>query len=296
MSNQLSIREQLSSPKFAAEIAKVLPKHVTPERMARAAVTAIMRTPQLAECDQASFFNAMMLLSQWGLEPDGRNAHLIPFRNNKRGVIECQLIIDYKGLVELIDRSGLVSKIHCDKVCENDEFVYDCGEIKRHFIDFRKPRGPAYAFYCIIEKRDGGKKCEVMTIDEIDEIRNRSRSGQSGPWVTDYAEMAKKTVFKRASKWVSLSPEIRDAIHHDDSDLVIDAKSTPVQASGSAALMAAIAPPKETPDYAAMLASATTAAALESLRSVVMADEITDANAAVLQEVEDRLAVLNAEQ
>ena len=140
---QLTIRERLNGPEFRDEIAKILPKHITPERMARAATTALMRTPMLAECDQASFFQAMLLLSQYGLEPDGRNAHLIPFRNNKKQTVECQLIIDYKGMVELIERSALVSKIHADKVCENDVFEYDQGEIVQHKIDFRGERGPA---------------------------------------------------------------------------------------------------------------------------------------------------------
>jgi recombination protein RecT len=245
MSTKLTIRDRISSEAFTSEIAKVLPKHITPERMARAAATAINRTPLLAECDQASFFLAMMSLSQWGLEPDGRNAHLIPFRNNKKGIVECQLIIDYKGLVELIERSGLVSKIHADKVCENDDFVYDCGDVRRHAIDFRKPRGAVFAYYAIIEKKDGSRKCEVMSVDEVSDIRKRSRSANNGPWVTDFDEMAKKTVFKRASKWVSLSAEIREAIQHDDKDYVIDAPSRPTQTN--AALMAAIQSPPEAP-------------------------------------------------
>jgi recombination protein RecT len=55
-----------------------------------------------------------------------------------------------------------------------------------------------------------------MTADEVSKIRDRSRSGKTGPWVTDFDEMAKKTVFRRASKWCELSAEIRDAIATDD--------------------------------------------------------------------------------
>jgi recombination protein RecT len=209
----------LESDALKVTLAKVLPKHVTPERMARVAITALTRTPMLAECDQASFFRCLMDLSQWGLEPDGRRAHLIPFRNNKKGIVECQVIIDYKGLVELCYRSGYVANIHADVVCENDDFEFDRGEVVRHKIDFRQARGAVYAAYAIVTLKDGTKKCEVLSKAEIEGIRARSKSANGGPWVTDWNEMAKKTAFRRVSKWIPLSAEIRDAVLDDDDTL-----------------------------------------------------------------------------
>lgn len=211
-----TIKQHLEGEQFRNTIAKVLPKHLSPDRMARVAITALTRTPMLAECDQASFFRCLMDLSQWGLEPDGRRAHLIPFRNNQKRIVECQLIIDYKGLVELCYRSGVVSNIHADVVCDNDDFLFDLGEIVRHKIDFKADRGNVYAAYAIVTMKDGTKKCEVLSKQEIDGIRARSKAGRSGPWVTDYNEMAKKTAFRRVSKWIPLSAEIRDAIYADD--------------------------------------------------------------------------------
>jgi recombination protein RecT len=211
-----TLKAWLSDDRFRHSIAQALPKHLSPDRFLRVATTALTRTPKLAQCDQASFFNCLLTLSQVGLEPDGRHAHLIPFENRKRNCIECQLIIDYKGLVALIMRSGLVSFIHADVVCEADDFEYDRGEVKRHKIDLRNPRGAMYAAYAICRFKDGSEKCDVMGKDEIDAIRKRSRASGSGPWVTDYNEMAKKTVFRRVSKWLPFSPEIRDAIEADD--------------------------------------------------------------------------------
>lgn len=215
----MTIRDRLRSPAVIDELTRVLPSHCKPERMARVAMTALTRTPLLAECDQVSFFKCLFDLSAWGLEPDGRRAHLIPFRNNKRGVIECQLIIDFKGLVELAYRSGLVSSIHADVVCENDVFEYDLGEIKCHKIDLRKPRGAPYAAYARVVMKDGSFKCEVMSKDEVESIRKRSKAGTSGPWVTDWAEMSKKTAFRRLSKWIPLSAEFHDAVERDDDKL-----------------------------------------------------------------------------
>jgi recombination protein RecT len=218
-----TIRSELEGERFKLAIAKALPKHLTPDRFIRVALTAITKTPKLADCDQYSFFNALLTLSQLGIEPDGRRAHLIPFDNRKRGVTEVQLLLDYKGLVELAMRTGLISSIHADIVCDKDTFEYDRGELKAHKINFREPRGEMYAAYALCRFKDGTESCQVMAKSDIDGIRSRSRAGNSGPWVTDYNEMAKKTVFRRLSKWLPLSPEYRDAIEAD-ADTVEDAK------------------------------------------------------------------------
>lgn len=218
----ITLRGELEGASFREAVAKVLPKILTPERFVRVAITAMTRTPKLRECDRASFFSAMLSLAQTGLEPDGRRAHLIPFENRKRGVVECQLIIDYKGLVELAMRSGLLSYIHADVVCEGDVFEYSLGEIKAHvpwFLrrDADRPKDPGeiFAAYALARFKDGSAKAEVMSIHEVNAIRARSKAGQSGPWVSDFAEMAKKTAVRRLSKWLPLSPEYRDALDAD---------------------------------------------------------------------------------
>ncbi len=55
-----------------------------------------------------------------------------------------------------------------------------------------------------------------MTKPEIDAIRKRSRASGSGPWVTDYAEMARKTVVRRLFKYLPASPEIATAFEKED--------------------------------------------------------------------------------
>ncbi len=227
-----TIKSIINGQEFRAQVERALPKHLSPDRFIRVALTTMMRTPKLATCDQASFLNSLLTLSQLGLEPDGRRAHLIPFNNTKRGCVECQLIVDYKGIVELVMRTGLVSNLHASSVCENDEFEYDCGEIKRHRINFKAPRGEPYAYYCLCRFKDGGAKAEVMDIPEIHAIRNRSQGylaakakGWNHPWMTDEGEMSKKTVFKRLSKWLQLSSELREAIDLDDEPIAHESHS-----------------------------------------------------------------------
>lgn len=205
------VRDLINAESFKNEIAKVLPKHLTPERMTRVALTAFLKTPGLLSCTPESLTNALLICSQAGLEPDGRLAHLIPYGN------ACTVIFDYKGLVTLAIRNGMQA-VYADKVCEDD--VFDaCVEngVKKitHRPDFRKSRGEAVCYYSVCQ-RDGVTDWEVMTKEEVDAIRARSKAGQNGPWKTDYDEMAKKTVLRRMSKRWDLLPEIADVINRDD--------------------------------------------------------------------------------
>lgn len=226
--SSMTARDFLSSDKFKSGIAQVLPKYLTPDRMVRCALAAIIKTPKLAQCTRESIIDSMMTLSQLGLEPDGRRAHLIPYWNGKRKTMECQVIIDYKGMVSLIMNTGLFSRIHADVVCKNDDFEYDKGVVTKHKVNFSEPRGEIYAAWCVIVQKDGAEKYEVMPRDEIESIRSRSKSSNSGPWVTDYAEMCKKTVFRRASKWVPWEKAgerfetVESALNMDDVQFEID--------------------------------------------------------------------------
>ena len=191
------------------QIKRLLPKHLSAERFVRIAILAISKTPKLAKCTPMSVIDCLLKLSEIGLEPDGRRAYLIP-----RGD-QCTLLLDYKGLVELMMNNEKVSNIHADIVCDNDVFVYDRGQVVQHLIDFRKPRGGVYAAYATCRFKDGSEKSEVLSLDEIESIRKRSPNGNTGPWVTDVNEMRKKTAARRLSKWVPLSQAASDALMYD---------------------------------------------------------------------------------
>jgi len=211
-----SIKDIINSPAMQEQFAAALPKHLSPERFARIAITALTRTPKLKDCTKESLFKCLLDLSAMGLEPDGRRAYLIPYENRRLGVTECQLQIDYKGLVELVRRSGDVVKIHADIVCENDTFEHGMGEIKEHTYDLKADRGEPYAAYAQVTLKDGSVQCEIMSKADIEKIRAKSKAAQGDPWKDHWGEMAKKTVFRRLTKWLTLSPEIMENIHKVD--------------------------------------------------------------------------------
>ncbi|MEI8369786.1 MAG: recombination protein RecT [Planctomycetia bacterium] len=201
------------------QIAMALPKHMTPERMMRVCNTAIQKTPALLDCEPRSLMGAIIQSSQLGLEPDGvlGHAYLIPFNNRKTGRIECQFIAGYKGLIELSRRSGQISTVYAHAVHANDEFRYTLGldPTLIHKPTSGEP-GDLIAVYAVCHLRDGGKQFEVLQRREIDAIRSQSKASNSGPWVTHYDEMAKKTALRRLCKLLPTSPELARAAALDE--------------------------------------------------------------------------------
>lgn len=258
------VKSLLEGPAFRAEIAKVLPKHLTPERMIRVAITATMKTPKLLQCTADSLTRCMLDCSALGLEPDGRRAHLIPFEDKRNNVTICTLIIDYKGLVELAMRSGLVSHLYADVVREGDLFEYSLGEIKVHvpwFLrrDSDKPAeaGQDIAVYAFARMTSGASAVAVMSVDEVYSIRDNSQGWQAfkkgytkknpwdpSDWVSEQ-EMKKKTALRRLCKVLPLSPEFRDAVEKDDEE---DPIAKAVNVTPAAPLFQAPAIPAPEPD------------------------------------------------
>lgn len=228
-SKPLTIRDHIEGAEFKHAVADLLPKHLTADKFARALITATTRNPKLLECTKASFFKAAMDLSAMGLVPDGREAHLIPFRNWNKSlnafVMECQMIPDYKGILKMIRQSGEISFIHADAVYEKDEFtlVYGSGGCLKH-VPYLKggDRGNILGYYSFVKLKDGSEDYTFMTLEEVDDVRKMSKtydkkSGENlGPWRDHFNEMAKKTVIRRHSKMLPLSTELVQKINLDD--------------------------------------------------------------------------------
>lgn len=193
-------------------LAEVAPKHVTPDRLMRVALLTISKTPDLARCTPMSLLNSFMTASQLGLEIGGTlgEAYLVPYKN------EATFIVGYRGLINLARRSGHVQSVEAQVVRAGDAFEYEYGinPIFRHKPGSTSGGRITHA-WALARFKDGGFQIDVMTLDEVEAIRNRSRA-KSGPWQTDFAEMAKKTVVRRLCKYLPLSPEMADAIDASD--------------------------------------------------------------------------------
>ena len=205
------------------EIAKALPKSITPERVARIALTTLRKNPGLLECDPNSFLGAVMQASQLGFELDDNLglAYLVPFFNKKTGRKEVQLIIGYRGLIELARRSGKLRNISARMVYENEPFSIEYGlmETLKHTPLPPSKRGDKIkGVYAVATMNDESKIFDFLWSEEIEEVKKSSKTGDSktSPWATHEEEMMKKTVIRRMMKYLSLSPEITKATVIDE--------------------------------------------------------------------------------
>lgn len=205
--------------KQKSDFSKMLPKRMTVDRFFKIALNCISKTPNLQKCTPASLFQAITTAAELGLEPGGAlgEAYLVPYGN------VCQLQIGYKGLIRLARQSGELSTIEAHVVFENDryELTYGLNPKLEHEPTLTREPGKPLFVYVVAKLKDGGHHIEAMPMGEIDKIRARSKSANNGPWVTDYLEMAKKTVVRRAAKYLPLSSEKwTKALEEDESDYV----------------------------------------------------------------------------
>jgi recombination protein RecT len=195
------------------EIEKVVPRHLSTDKLLKVALVAAGRNPMLLQCTPQSILQGVMTAAQLGLDVGGLlgSAYLVPYKNNKKNppTYEAQMIVGYRGMIDLARRSGKVLDIDAHTVHAGDKFELSFGTAPNilHVPKLDGPAGPVIGAYAIAFIRDGSPHAEFMTLEQLEAIRKRSRASDSGPWQTDREEMQRKTVVRRLAKYLPLSAE-----------------------------------------------------------------------------------------
>lgn len=246
-----TIAALLLDPQIKQQMALALPRHITADRLARIALTEVRKNPKLAQCDQTSFLGAIMQCAALGLEPGGALGHcyLIPFENRRQQRTEVQFIVGYRGMIDLARRSGQIVSLEARAVYAKDHFEVELGldsSIVHKPAWEAEDRGNITFVYAVAKLRDGGIQFEVMSLREIERVRNASagyRVAESiakkynktpdSPWHSHFEEMAKKTVVRRLFKYLPVSIEIQRAVGLDEQAEIGITQDTPLMIEGS---------------------------------------------------------------
>jgi phage RecT family recombinase len=209
-----------------------LPREEDRNRFLRVVAQAVQRTPDLQECTPDSLAAAAVEAAMYGLEPSGAagGAHLVAFntkvKRNRTEVWEkrAQLIVDYRGQLQLARDSDKVEDAYAVIVRKADRFRFDAANgIVEHEPDLTAPQSPnpedaanpMTHVYGILVFRSGYRRPVVMSKAEVDAVRAMSKAANGPAWTGSYLEMAKKTVMHRLLKTAPLKPGARAILDRD---------------------------------------------------------------------------------
>ena len=222
-----TVQELLVNDMARTQLKIVAADHMKPERMMRLMANAIRTTPKLGQCDPLTLLGSMMTCASLGLEPNTvlGHAYLIPFENREKTQTEVQLVLGYKGMIDLARRSGHVVNIHADVVYQADEFSFEYGS-NQHLkhIPAGERSVPTHA-YCHAKLSDG-EAFIVLPYAEVLKVRDASQAYKTAqkygkkdsPWIAHEHQMARKTAVRALFNELPISIEkVTEALEVDES-------------------------------------------------------------------------------
>ncbi|MHA7813242.1 MAG: recombinase RecT [Phycisphaerales bacterium] len=198
---------------------------ITAEQLCRTFSTALIRDTRgdIPRCTRGSIILAVSSAARLGIDPTGeRNGgHFIPYKNNKRNVVELKLVLGYGALIDLIIRNSDYIDIQTELVYQGEHFKVFAGTENRieHIPDYTIRAACDYravvASYSVGTHKLGHKKFQVLDRKKLDKIMAASKANDS-VWKFDWEEMARKSPVRNMSKWMSIEPEFNEAIRVSD--------------------------------------------------------------------------------
>jgi recombination protein RecT len=184
------------------------------KRIQRIALTVCENDSYLQKCDPLTVLGCVVKAASYGLEvePSFGHAYLVPYKG------KCTLIIGYRGMMELVRRSGKVSHISARIVYENDFFEIEYGAEEKiiHKPFLKGDRGEMVGVYAVATLKDNGEhQFEYLSKEQVDKIKNSAQTDMV--WSKHYEEMARKTAVRRLYKYLPMSTDdAQEAISLDD--------------------------------------------------------------------------------
>jgi recombination protein RecT len=235
----------IKSDAFWNDILEALPRTINNEWFRSVAMAAIMTDPKLLQADRRSLANALVFSARMGLIP-GPGYNEIALFVDGRGMVQHRTM--YQGILKLIRNSGLVSDIDAQTLYENDHCALRIGEFPNHEIPLDRERGKPRGCYAYALPKGATKwMIEYMSWSSIMAHAKRYsealRQNRDTPWKDPEAqgEMGNKTVLLRLAKMLPKSPEVMEALAHEE-ELERAERARDVTGAATPALM----PPERT--------------------------------------------------
>lgn len=244
------------------QIAKVIGGNLKPDMLLQYCISSINREPALRNCTPISVLSCFMQCAALGLKPsnvDGLGqAYILPYgnKNHKGGQPDATFVIGYKGMLKLLENSGIYAQPVA--VYEQDGVRLRMDEKGTPYIECpdeinldadHSPEHLKFVFLSI-DLPNGSRYANYMSRKDLEAYRDRyaprskyQGNKVTGPWATNFVEMGLKTLIRRSFKYLPVNVEAKTAVTVDEtspdySDVlapaiddgitpVIDAQATP---------------------------------------------------------------------
>jgi len=211
-SQKEQVREiELTLKTMRSRLVEALPPSIPVQQFVSTILTACADEPKLLNCERHSLFLSCLKCARDGLMPDGREAAIVPFKDNKAGVELATYMSMVAGLLKKIRNSGQLAGFSANAIYSNDFFEYELGDNERivHKPIWRAERGHLVGSYAIGKTKDGVVYRRVLGMEDIDAIKSVVKALDKGPWSGPFeSEMWIKTAIRRLSKVLPQSTDI----------------------------------------------------------------------------------------
>lgn len=227
-----SIKVLLESPTNQAKFQNVLKEKSS--GFVSSVLNVVNTNGYLADAQPMSIMTSAMVAATLDLpiDPNLGYAYIVPFNSmNKetdRWEKKAQLIIGYKGYIQLAQRSGQYRKLNVAPIPEGAFISWNplAEELKYDFTKATSDKAVGYAGY--FELLNGFTKTVYWTRDQVEAHRvanNKAKDKRAltGVWRDNYDAMATKTVLRSMlGRWGILSIEMQNAVSKDEKAQTLD--------------------------------------------------------------------------
>jgi phage RecT family recombinase len=268
--------EWVRSDERREQIRRALPEGVSLDTFERATASALLTKPELLKAERGSLYIAIIDAALAGLRPDGKQGAIVVYGD------KATFIPMIGGVRDVLAEYGWM--LTTNVIYDADRFEVDNarGRVLHSQARPGVDRGQVEGAYAQAVHRDGRAMAEVMSVAEINHVRDKS-SKSKNVWADWWTRMAEKTVGHRLAKKLPLDPKDRERV-----DRLVAEELEPGEAA-DVLYGSQESTPGTSPAGADTGAGETTAAGLP-------ASAFTDSDAPTPEQLETLIAARRAEQ
>lgn len=227
---KLSVSAYLNSKIGSALVSNAISDKNKAARFVTSLITLVSMNPGLKSCDKSTLVSAALNAETLGLALNNQMgfSYVIPYEDKKNKRTVAQFQIGWRGIIQLMIRSGQIKKIHVTEVREGELVKFNpiINEFEFNYIidEEKRIKSPVIGYYCFFETTNGYVQELYWTKEKMEYhaktyspgfVNDLNKGTKYTFWSKDFDGMAKKTMLKQISKFAPMSVELVKAIESD---------------------------------------------------------------------------------